>query len=163
MLFLSITPMCRSWSCDRVLPGKVGGPPRAQCPGGQRIWQGRTPAGAGGEMRQYIYTQAQKETCGERWMCFCACLSSCACLNRGLVDVQVSLPMIVYGRSHHVRILVAVGYSVIVSIVTALQFLRPLAANVYATAAYRYTHNGHTKPPYVHSCYLAVDTHSLCV
>lgn len=61
------------------------------------------------------------------------------------VYVQVSLPLIVYGRSHHVRILVAVGYSVFVSIVTALQFLRPLAANVYATAAYRYTHNGHIK------------------
>jgi hypothetical protein len=97
-------------------------------------------------MRLYIYTQAQKETYMERGGCVSVPLPVVFWVLKSVsVYVQVSLPLIVYGRSHHVRILVAVGYSVFVSIVTALQFLRPLAANVYATAAYRYTHNGHIK------------------
>ena len=59
-----------------------------------------------------------------------------------LVILGVALPLIALGRKFQNRIVGGIGFTVSVSAFAALQLLRPLAANVYALAAYRLTEMG---------------------
>lgn len=59
-----------------------------------------------------------------------------------LLTLGVITPLIVIGRVHKDPIMVAWGFTISACLFTSIQLLRPLAANVYSLAAYRYTELG---------------------